>query len=517
MRAVRLPLYLQILLWFFVNLAVVGLGLALLMRAQFDLGLDSLLSGNAGERLAALGRVVGGELRGRPREEWDGVLERLGGAYGVSLSMRGPAGEPMGGFREPLPPKVVEMMRRRLPGPPHPVPGPMVGGSPPPGRAPEFRPEEGPGRRPPMELGPPPKPGLRKDRGKGGAEPRPVPMATGRVAFFLRDGEPPRYWAGIPMVLGHEARPNGGMLVVSSTSLAAGGLFFEARPWVLGGLGVIAVSALIWIPFVRRVTRRLGEMTRATERVAEGDFDVRVEADGGDELSRLAGAINRMSSRLGNLVHGQRRFLGDIAHELCSPLARARVAVGVLGRKADADAATAVADIEEEMEQLSSLVHELLSFSKAALRPGAVSVKAVDVRAVVEGVVRREAKGCEVRVDLPAGLMVDANEEMLSRALANVLRNAARYAASDGPIEVVAGRRGDAVEIVVRDSGPGIPGDMLERVFEPFFRPEEARTREGGGTGLGLAIARTCLSAFGASISCRNREPRGLDVVIRVS
>lgn len=512
----RLPLYSQILLWFFVNLAVVGLGLVLLMRAQLNLGLDSLLGGNTGERLMALGRAVGGEVRGLPRDRWDGVLERLGTAYGVGLSLRGPGGEPIAGFRDPLPPRVAEVIRRRMPGPPAP-PLPPVGGAGQPGRPPPFRPEEGPMRRPPFDAGPPPRDAARREPGKAAPEPR-VPLGpVARPLFFMRDGEPPKYWAGVPIVLGVDHRAGGGgLLVVASPSLAAGGLFFEPGPWVVGGLGVIALSALIWVPFVRRVTGRLGEMTRATERVAEGHFDVSVEAGGGDELSRLAEAINRMSARLGNLVHGQRRFLGDIAHELCSPLARARVAIGVLAQKGGAVPGGAIADVEEEMEQLSGLVSELLSFSRATLRPDDVPRSAVPLRSLVEAVVRREAKGCEVRIEVSNGLNAEANEEMLVRALANVLRNAARYAAADGPIEIVADRRGDVLELRVQDEGPGIPEEMLERVFEPFFRPEEARTRETGGVGLGLAIARTCLAAFGASIDCRNRQPRGLEVAIRL-
>ncbi|HPA20133.1 MAG TPA: HAMP domain-containing sensor histidine kinase [Verrucomicrobiae bacterium] len=518
MKRPRLPLYGQILLWFFVNLAVVGLGLALLVRAQLNLGLDSLLGGNAGDRLVALGRAVAGELRGSPREEWDGTLERLGSAYGVSLSLRSPAGDPIAGFREPLPPRIMEVMRRRLPVPPPPPPG-KIGMEPPqPGWQPRPRPDEGPVRPGPFEPGPPPREGVQKKGGRALPELHVPPGPVGRPTFFARDGDPPKYWAGVPLTPGADHRFGGGsLLIIASPSLAAGGLFFEPGPWVLGGLAVIAVSALVWVPFVRRVTRRLGEMTRATERVAEGHFDGRVESGGGDELSRLAEAINRMSARLGNLVQGQRRFLGDIAHELCSPLARAQMAIGVFARKATPESRGAIADAEEEMEQLSGLVGELLSFSKAALRPDAVPRSAVELRPLVEAVVRREAKGCDARIEVPEGLSAEANEEMLSRALANVLRNAVRHAAADGPIVIRAEYRDDAVELRVQDLGPGIPGEMLERVFEPFFRPEEARTRETGGAGLGLAIARTCLGAFGASIACRNRQPRGLEVIIRMT
>lgn len=517
MRIPRLPLYAQILLWFFVNLAVVGVAMALLARAQLRLGLDSLLAGNAGERLASLGRAVGGELRGASRETWDGVLERMGTAYGVALSLRNPGGEPMAGFKEPLPPRIYEILRQRVPRPPQPQPSPPYVSGPQRGRPHMFRPEQGPPWRRPVDPAAPMRDPGHIDPDKPPFPPPAPPDPSDRPVFFERDGDPPKYWAGILLKVPVEPRHGAGpILIVASPSLAAGGLFFEPGPWIIGGLGMIALSALIWIPFVRHITWQLAEMTRATERVAEGNFDARVAAGGGLELSRLADAINRMSRRLGNLVGGQRRFLGDIAHELCSPLARAQMAIGVLARKAPAEARGAISDVEEEMKQLSELVGELLSFSKAALRPDAVPRTDVPLGPLVEAVVRREAKGRDVKIDLGEGLCVNANEEMLSRALANVLRNAVRHAAAHGPIVVSAEERGGSTDLYVRDVGPGIPDEMLERVFEPFFRPEEARSRETGGAGLGLAIARTCLGAFGATITCRNRQPMGLEVVIHV-
>ena len=108
-----------------------------------------------------------------------------------------------------------------------------------------------------------------------------------------------------------------------------------------------------------------------------------------------------------------------------------------------------------------------------------------------------------------------ANQEYLSRSLANVLRNAIRYAGDAGPITLVARAKDGYATITVADLGPGIPEAELEAVFKPFYRPELARQRETGGVGLGLAIVRTCTEACGGTVTCRNRSPHGLEVEMR--
>jgi two-component system sensor histidine kinase CpxA len=129
------------------------------------------------------------------------------------------------------------------------------------------------------------------------------------------------------------------------------------------------------------------------------------------------------------------------------------------------------------------------SFSKAGLNAATVPLTEIEIAAAVERAAARE--GAAIAIEIPAGLTVRANELFLVRALANLLRNAVRYAGKDGPIVVSAERREGAVEIRVADSGPGLPESELERIFTPFYRPEVSRTRETGGTGLGLAIVRT--------------------------
>src|SRR6202000_996203 len=121
---------------------------------------------------------------------------------------------------------------------------------------------------------------------------------------------------------------------------------------------------------VRGITRSISRMTRATEKIAEGNFDVRTQVRRQDELGSLSEAINRMAMRLSGFVHGQKRFLGDIAHELCAPIARIQVALGILEQRAGEKEIDYVVDLKAEVDHMSSLVNELLSFSKAQLQTG---------------------------------------------------------------------------------------------------------------------------------------------------
>ena len=110
--------------------------------------------------------------------------------------------------------------------------------------------------------------------------------------------------------------------------------------------------------------------------------------------------------------------------------------------------------------------------------------------------------------------MCIAQPDLLFRALANVVRNAVRYAGQAGPITVSALRQDDAVVVTIADQGPGVPEASLQQIFDPFFRAESSRSRDTGGVGLGLAIVKTCVEACQGNVTARNRDPRGLEIRI---
>jgi two-component system sensor histidine kinase CpxA len=508
----RFPLYAKILLWFFLNLLLLVAAFGVFLAVQFQFGLDSLLAGQAGGRLRAVNEVIMRELHQAPKLGWEAVLARFSESYGLRFVLFRPDGQQIAGETMELPTEV----RSRVAGL---VPPPGLSG------APGLRPSPGLLEPPGAELAP--EPGGWRDR-----RPR-VPqreLAEGdwpplRERFggpgpqtFMHTSEPSRYWVITRTFLPDGGRPRQpAVLLAVSETLSAGGLLFDPLPWVLAGCGVVVFSVLFWIPLVRGITRSVAQITQATARIAEGRFDVRVDARRGDELGLLGAGINRMAGRIEHLVTGQKRFLGDIAHELCSPLARLRMALGILEERADPASSTYVAVASDKAAQMAALVNELLSFSKAALGTAPSRLQPVNVRAAAQQALQREtADGVTLQNEVPEALTALAEPELLTRALANLIRNAVRYAGQAGPVAVTARRNGTEVEIIVADSGPGIPEAELGKVFEPFYRLDVSRDRTTGGAGLGLAIVRTCVESSRGTVSARNRQPAGLEVVIRL-
>jgi len=173
--------------------------------------------------------------------------------------------------------------------------------------------------------------------------------------------------------------------------------------------------------------------------------------------------------------------------------------------------------LRDEVQQMSSLVAELLSFSKASLAGAALKLRPVAVEDLLKRAIQREANpDTDIRIELEADLQALADRDLLQRALANLLRNAVRYAGGQGPITVSGARETDAILVRISDCGPGVSEEFLQRLFDPFFRVDDARTRESGGVGLGLTIVKTCVEACGGTVTCANRQPTGLEVSLRL-
>lgn len=481
---VRFPLYARILIWFFLNLIFLGAVFFTAFRMQFRLGLDSLLLGHIGERVQAASQLIADELSETPEAQWKDVLGRFNKEYAVQFLLFRSDGTQAAGDNIPLPAEVMAKLTERR-GPP------------------QWR---------SFWTPPPPPP-------EGTTHHIPDRLFGPRNRFLLRTESPTRYWVGVSMPrLQQDAAsgwPNRMMLLVVSPTIIRGGLFFDPKPWIVVGFGAVICSVLFWIPLVRSLTRSIGQMTRVTEQIAEGHFDARVATARRDELGRLGHAVNRMAARLAGFVTGQKRFLGDTAHELCAPIARMQMALGILEERAGPGQQAYVRDVREELQNISNLVNELLSFSKASLRQNETKLAPVNVAAIARRVVEREAPGAgQAEVRIPDNLQALAEPELLARALANLVRNALRYAGSAGSITLSAGAEEGRVIITVADQGPGVPEESLQQIFDPFFRLENSRSRETGGIGLGLAIVKTCVEACRGTVTARNRAPSGLQVDI---
>ena len=482
----RFPLYVKILFLFFLNLALLAVMFWVFFQAQFRSGPDWVVPSDAGDRIEAVSEIILDELRQKPLPEWNATLHRFDSGYHdrVRFLVFDGRGQQLAGDPIDLPDEI----HKRLSGPPGHGPGPEPGPGPPEG--------EGPPRGPPF--------GLPRDM---------MPK------FMSHTKDPSRYWVIVHSMDRGPDQPRGMRLnlVLVSDTLGAGGLFFDVGPWIKIGLAAFALSALLWFPLVRGINRSIAHITHATRQIAEGRFETRVPEGRRDELGELGRAVNQMAARLAGLVAGQKRFLGDVAHELCSPLAKLRVSLGIIEQRAGQDHKTYIDSAEEEAAHIAGLVNELLSFSKASLAAPTASLRSVQVRDAVDKAVHRETTDDgQVQIEIPKGLAVQADMEMLIRALSNLLRNAVRYAGDAGPIAVSAQREENEVKITVADRGPGVPAPDLPRIFDPFYRADASRDRETGGVGLGLAIVKTCIESCGGSVACRNLEPAGFEVTIRL-
>jgi two-component system sensor histidine kinase CpxA len=487
MRA-AFPLYSKILGWFFLNLLAVAAVAVVLFDAQFHFNLDWFLAFGARERLEAARDLIVGELELNHPEDWAGVLARHSEAQHVQFTLCDDGGHPIVGAHAELPAAVAERIATQptFTRPVRPLPAP-----------------------PTAELTTP-TPGdslwrLRAPR---------LPLRA-----LMRTQGPTRYWL---LASGRLDNPLAGppfraVVVAESKTLSAGGLVFDPKPWIWLLLGIVVFSLLFWLPLVRGITRTLARMIQATRQVADGRFDMRLNVARRDELGALGASIDQMATRLDGMVAGQKRFLGDVAHELCSPLARLQLALGVLEQRVKGDDASFVKAASEKAEQIAALVGELLSFSKASYGAKPVQLQPVNVRELAEAAIRRETTDdAELRLEAPDDLRASADPDLLLRALANLLRNAIRHAGQAGPITIRATRSGEEVAIVVADQGPGVPAEELRRIFDAFYRLDTARTRETGGTGLGLAIVKACLDSCCGTVIARNCEPRGLEVEMRL-
>jgi two-component system sensor histidine kinase CpxA len=212
--------------------------------------------------------------------------------------------------------------------------------------------------------------------------------------------------------------------------------------------------------------------------------------------------------------------LRDVSHELRSPLARLRVALEIARNRGAGDAGGELDRIERESERLETLVDEVLGLLRDSSGSAPLQVERFDLAELLQdlcGVVSYEVPEgrSPVRLEVPEPLLMSGDRELVWRALENLVRNAVLHA-GDGAVRVHAARACEPgqLEIHIEDSGPGIPEDQLGRVFEPFYRVQEARDRHSGGHGLGLAIAAAAVRRHRGHISASNRPEGGLRVSV---
>jgi two-component system OmpR family sensor kinase len=359
--------------------------------------------------------------------------------------------------------------------------------------------------------------------------------AARRLEFFNRDEFSNRGESG-PALRGNGPPPGNfrpsraAPQIISADGTAYTVLSVPRRPSIFGALSLPAISSTIvgialvvsaltswWLAqHLSAPIRRIQEGARA---LASENLEVRVSAglEGRkDELAVLARDFDAMADQLRANRSAITQLLRDISHELRSPLARMRVALG-LARQPPADLSLQLDRLEREIERLDGLISQVLKLARLHGTDAPFARESFDLDEVIDEVVRDAnfegaVKHCEVRLEGAAQAAVSGNRELLRSAIENVLRNAVRYSPHNTPVEAAVARSAAGVVISIRDRGPGVPDSDLERIFEPFYRVAESRDRDSGGEGIGLAITAQVMKTHGGTASAVNLPGGGLEV-----
>jgi two-component system sensor histidine kinase CpxA len=276
--------------------------------------------------------------------------------------------------------------------------------------------------------------------------------------------------------------------------------------WLRVALAVL-ISGLVCFFLSRMMTNRLKDLQLASRRLANGDLDTRlqVRGQGGDETDELARDFNTMAQQLQERMQSQKRLLGDVSHELRSPLARLRIALA-LAQQDDAKSGEYLQRIEQEAERLEELIGQLLSTHTSDIHLDThIDLVQLLQQLCADANFEGEVHGKQVTFTAASEQAVVASSgDMLHKSFENILRNALHHTDDNSLVTVTLQRLDNCYQVTVTDQGPGVPSADLDKIFGEFYRVDTARARESGGYGLGLAIARRAILRHGGKITADN-------------
>jgi two-component system, OmpR family, sensor kinase len=285
----------------------------------------------------------------------------------------------------------------------------------------------------------------------------------------------------------------------------------------------ILVSGLVCWSLARYVSKPVERLQSSARSLAAGNLEARVGQEFSsrhDELGVLARDFDMMAVHVRNLIASKEDLLRGMSHELRSPLARLRVALG-LARRPGENLVRQFDRIELEAERLDTLIGQMLQLSQLRAAEPAQTREAVELATLLGEVVedaRLEASATNKSVEwIPnSSVVVEGDQRLLRSAIENVLRNAVRFTAPGTAVTTRLMQAESRARILIEDRGPGVPDPELERIFEPFYRVAESRDRDSGGTGLGLAITARIVALHGGQVVARNTPGGGLSVQIEL-
>ncbi len=268
------------------------------------------------------------------------------------------------------------------------------------------------------------------------------------------------------------------------------------------------IAALLVSLFIsRRIVAPVQTLNTASQHIADGQYNKRVDVTGSDELAQLATSFNQMASQLEEVENKRRQLIGDVTHELRTPLTSIKGYMeGLVDGVLPATPET-YDQIHNEASRLARLVDDLQELSRVEANAFSLDIRSTDLSPLVQTILKRLSpqatkKRITLRSNLPANLQhVLADEDRITQVLTNLVANALQYTPEDGSVTISAVQKDDEVIVSVKDTGIGIPPEHMENLFTRFYRVDKSRSRNaGGGSGIGLTIARHLVEAHGGRI-----------------
>jgi len=360
----------------------------------------------------------------------------------------------------------------------------------------------------------------------------PSEAEAGEHAGESPNGDPPKLSIRMPSGSGpeFEVRMNDGQTVHMHLPRPPSAFWIRPPFGFFWTLSLVAIAvALATYPIIRKLTQRLERLQNGVEKWGEGDLSIRFPEAGQDEVAFLAKRFNHAAERIETLVKSheallasQKSLLANASHELRSPLTRIRMGLELMGAPSSAASKN---EISRNIAELDQLIEEILLASRLDAREADLgTIESVDLIGLAAEECARVGAELDVQPQSdsdaasgdPSGLSVlpvQGVTKLLRRVMRNLLENARRYAAGD--ITVSLGLAGDQAEIRVCDRGPGVPLELRERIFEPFYRLPGATERDGG-VGLGLALVKSITLRHGGVVFCEDRPGGGACFVVKL-
>ncbi len=270
----------------------------------------------------------------------------------------------------------------------------------------------------------------------------------------------------------------------------------------------VAMAAAIAVSFIfsRSIIAPIRDMTAASQRIANGHYDERVNSRGSDELGQLADRFNQMAEQLEQVESMRRRLIGDVTHELRTPLTAIKgSAEGLIDGILPATDET-YGQIHAEAERLNRLVDDLQELSRVEARAYQLDFRDLDASMLIQTVIKRmqfqfDEKRVTLTINLPPHpVMLHADEDRIVQVLTNLVGNALQYTPKNGEVTISLESTGNEARFSVKDTGIGIPPDHLPHIFDRFYRVDKSRSRAHGGSGIGLTIAKHLVEAHAGKI-----------------